>query len=218
MPLLRGHWHHSVRPTTPPPGLYPAQPRSRTAKGPPPQATLPAIASHRVARRTSHCTAPRTSHLAPRRRGRPLASGIYDASIHHAESMQMPCRYRADTVHIPRIYRARCGRCLGSSQLASRDASGAVRPAPAPYLNSATTPPAPGPLPRPPAPRPPCPTLLPPAPPPNAPPTDTPPPLPPGQLSYAGCQYCESSGTVVCINCQGSGLNVPDDFVQASPT
>ena len=24
----------------------------------------------------------------------------------------------------------------------------------------------------------------------------------------------EGSGTVVCINCQGSGLSVPDDFLQ----
>ena len=58
---------------------------------------------------------------------------------------------------------------------------------------------------------------------PNVHPSPSPSPSPnpnpnPNQLSYSGCQYCESSGTVVCINCQGSGLNVPDDFVQASPT
>jgi hypothetical protein len=83
------------------------------------------------------------------------------------------------TVHIPCIYRARCGRCLGSSQLASRDeATGAVRPAPAPSLNSGTTPPAPGPLPLPPAPRPPPPAPRPPPPAP-CPPPPSPRPLPP---------------------------------------
>jgi hypothetical protein len=35
-----------------------------------------------------------------------------------------------------------------------------------------------------------------------------------GTVTFSGCDTCESSGNVVCINCQGSGLNVPDEFVQ----
>lgn len=28
------------------------------------------------------------------------------------------------------------------------------------------------------------------------------------------CGNCETTGSVVCINCQGSGLTVPEDFLQ----
>ena len=59
MPLLRGHWHHSVRPTP----SFPRLPRI-AAQPRPPQATLSGIASRRVARLTSHRTAPRTLHIA----------------------------------------------------------------------------------------------------------------------------------------------------------
>ena len=30
----------------------------------------------------------------------------------------------------------------------------------------------------------------------------------------AGCEQCEGTGTVVCINCQGSGVSVPEDILQ----
>merc|ERR1719203_811791 len=28
------------------------------------------------------------------------------------------------------------------------------------------------------------------------------------------CEQCEGTGTVVCINCQGSGVSVPEDILQ----
>lgn len=38
---------------------------------------------------------------------------------------------------------------------------------------------------------------------------------PDGSLTLgARCDNCESTGSVVCINCQGSGLSVPEDFLQ----
>ena len=83
VPLLRGHWHHSVRLTTPPPRLT-AEPHSQGA----------ALTSHPPGLRIASRVAPRTSPTRP------------SPSLRHIRCMHMHTQYRAYTMHIPCQVRA----------------------------------------------------------------------------------------------------------------
>ena len=163
VPLLRGHWHHSVRLTTPPPRLT-AEPHSQGAAPHKP----PSRASHRVARRTSHLA--------------DAAVPFPQAHTMHAHAYAVPCIYHAYTVP-----GAGGASAAHSSHRATRPLGRSVQPPPhlstlaqprlPPALCPCPPPPAPCPPPPPPRPLPPASYPLPPTPVPRPPSSPTTHPL-----------------------------------------